>query len=147
MTTVQTVVWSCWGGFFLLVILVSVFQLRKLRHREFGMRTWPHVQAVVVGHKAVPDADSSGDLSTSNSYISVYQYAGPDGRTYQGETVWSRYHPLPLHQSLAVCVNPGKPTESYPVEKTSRAALGGALAAMAAFGLGSFFFVRLLVGT
>ncbi|MFE3171511.1 DUF3592 domain-containing protein [Amycolatopsis sp. NPDC059090] len=144
MTTVQTVVWSCWGGFVLIMVLVAVFQLRKLRHREKGMRTWPHVAAVVVGHQAVPGAGSDDSLP---SYLSVYQYAGPDGRTYQGKTVWSKSRPLPLRQTLPVCVNPGSPAESYPVEKTSRAMLGCLFVVMGVFCAGSFFFVRVLVGS
>ncbi|MFF2654228.1 hypothetical protein [Streptomyces sp. NPDC058045] len=52
-----------------------------------------------------------------------------------------------MHQALAVCVNPGKPTESYPVEKVSRATLGCMFAFMAAFCLGSFYFLRLLLGS
>ncbi|MFE6616461.1 hypothetical protein [Amycolatopsis sp. NPDC057786] len=41
MTTIQIVAWSCWGGFVALVVLVSVFQMRKLKHREKGMQAWP----------------------------------------------------------------------------------------------------------
>ena len=147
MTTVQTVAWSCWGGFFVLMILVSVFQMRKVRYREKGMRTWPHAQAVVVGHKAVPGVSSGGGISQLDSYLSVYEYLGPDGRSYQGNTAWSKTRPLPVRQALEVCVNPTKPAESYPVEKTSRATLGCMFAFMAVFCLGSFFFVRLLVGS
>ncbi|EFL08046.1 MULTISPECIES: DUF3592 domain-containing protein [Actinomycetes] len=147
MRTVQIVAWCCWGGFVLAVVLISVFQMRKLRRREKGMRTWPHVQAVVVGHHAVPGVGSGDDPSTSPSYLSVYQYAGPDGRTYQGKTVWSKAKPLPVRQALTVCVNPGSPAESYPVEKTSRAVLGCMFVVMAAFCVGSFFFLRILVGT
>lgn len=67
MTTIQIVAWSCWGGFVALVVLVSVFQMCKLKHREKGMQAWPHVQAVVVGHKAVPGVSSGGGLPQSNS--------------------------------------------------------------------------------
>ncbi|WP_116200172.1 DUF3592 domain-containing protein [Amycolatopsis circi] len=147
MTTVQTVAWSCWGGFVLAVILVSVFQMRKLRHRENGMRTWPHVEAVVVGHHAVPGVGSGDTSSSSPSYLSIYQYVGPDGRTYQGKTVWSKTRPLPVRQALPVCVNPASPAESYPVEKTSRAMLGCMFVVMGVFCVGSFFFLRVLVGS
>jgi len=147
MTTIQTVAWSCWGMFVLIVVLVSAFQIRKLKHRERGMRTWPHVQAVVVGHKAVADANHDDHPSLSPSYVSIYQYVGPDGLTYQGKTVWSKQRPLPIRQSLAVCVNPQKLTESYPVEKTSRGMLGCLFVVMAAFCIGSFFFLRVLLGS
>lgn len=145
MTTIQTVAWSCWGGFILIMILVSVFQMRKLNHREKGMRTWPHAQAVVVGHQAVPGVSSGDGMSQSSSYLTIYEYIGPDGRSYQGKTVWSKIRPLPVRQSLNICVNPVSPAESYPIEKTSRVALGCTFTVMAVFGVGSFFFLRLLL--
>ena len=142
MTTVQTVAWSCWGGFVLLMIAVSAFQVRKLRRREQGMRTWPHVQAVVVGERPVPGVESDIDPS----YVSIYEYVGPDGLTRRGETIWSKVRPLPVGQALEVCVNPAKPAESYPVEKTSRVTLGCMFGFMAVVGIGSFLFLRVLLG-
>ncbi|MFF2927044.1 DUF3592 domain-containing protein [Streptomyces celluloflavus] len=110
------------------------------------MRTWPHVQAVVVGHKAVTDLSFIDTPTHGNSYISIYQYVGPDGQTYQGKTIWSG-RPLSMHQSLAVCVNPQKPAESYLVEKTSRAMLSCLFVVMVAFCIGSFSFLRMLLGS
>jgi hypothetical protein len=110
------------------------------------VRTWPHAEAVVVGHHGVPGLGSS-DSSSSPSYLSVDQYAGPDGRRYQGKTVWSKSSPRPVRQALTVYVNPGSPGESYPVEKTSRAMLGCLFVVMAGSRAGSFFFLRVLVGS
>lgn len=147
MTTIQIVVWSVWSGFVLLMIAVSVFQLSRIRYRERGMRHWPHVPAVVVGHQEVPGLSEPGEISQLPSYLSVYRYTAADGQSFTGKTVWSAGRPLPESERLTVCVNPADPRESYPVERTSRVVLVSALGAMALFVIGSFFFVRVLVGS
>ncbi|GHB29087.1 hypothetical protein GCM10010306_022010 [Streptomyces umbrinus] len=74
-----------------MVILISASQIRKVKYLDTGMRSWPHVQAVVGGHKAVTAA------------------------------------------------------ESYPVEKTSRVMPGCLFIIMAAFCVGSLFFLRMVL--
>ena len=144
MTAVQVVVWSCWTAFVLIAVAVSAVQTRRLRHRERGMRAWPHVAAVVVGYRAVGDAFNPGAAEPSS--ISHYQYFGPDGQAYRGKTAQPRISPPAIGQQLIVCVNPEKPAESYPVEKTSRVMLGCLFVVLAGACIGSFFFVRALTG-
>jgi len=144
MSTVQIIAWSIWGAFVLLMVVVSVVQLLALRRRERGMREWPRVQAVVVGHKEGPGVGDGVDGRTR--YFPVYQYQGPDGGLLQGRALRGGPSPLRLGGAVEICVNPQKPAESYVIEKTSRVALGCTLVFAVVFLTGSFFFLRILLG-
>ncbi|WP_144627704.1 MULTISPECIES: DUF3592 domain-containing protein [Arthrobacter] len=144
MSTVQTVAWSIWGAFVLLMVVVSVVQVLALRRRERGMREWPRVQAVVVGHKEGPGVGDAGDGPAR--YFPIYQYQGPDGRVLQGRAQRGGPSPYPLGSALEICVNPQKPSESYVIEKTSKVLLGCTLVFAVVFLIGSFFFLRILLG-
>ena len=144
MSTVQTVAWSIWGAFVLLMVVVSVVQVLALRRRERGMREWPRVQAVVVAHKEGPGVGDAGDGPAR--YFPIYQFQGPDGRVLQGRAQRRGPSPYPLGSALEICVNPQKPSESYVIEKTSKVLLGCTLVFAVVFLIGSFFFLRILLG-
>jgi hypothetical protein len=148
MTFIQLTAWTVWAAFILIVVLISAVQLLKLRHREKGMRTWPHTTAAVIGHKEVADSFGSGEVEAGqlNSFHSIYKYTGTDGATYEGKTTESKINPLPKGSRIVVCINPARPAESYPVQRTSRLALLSTLIVVSAFCVASFFFVRFLVG-
>ncbi|MDQ0709500.1 hypothetical protein QFZ52_002152 [Arthrobacter woluwensis] len=144
MSTVQIIAWSIWGAFVVLMVVVSVVQMFALRRRERGMREWPHVQAVVVGHKLGPGVGDGTDGRVR--YFPIYQYQGPEGRVLQGRGLRGGPTPYPLGSALEICVNPQKPSESYVIEKTSKAMLGCTMVFAGVFLIGSFFFLRILLG-
>ena len=113
------------------------------------MRSWPHTVATIIGHTAGRGADFGGDdaVSGPRQFRAVFQYHGPAGEVLQGRADRATYARPDVGAELPVCVNPANPMEVYPVERTSRVTLGVTFGVMAAFAIGSFFFVRLLIGS
>jgi hypothetical protein len=116
------------------IIFALLHTLRKTRRHEKLIAGWPKVQATVTGNVGGWSGGSGGS-SRSRRFYPTYQFAGPNGILYAGESEVSYRNQQVPGTLVEVAYNPANPNQSFQMSSDSRAMLGCLVPFFALFSL------------
>lgn len=108
-----------WALFVIAAIVATTQALRKTRHQERLIASWPKVQAGVTGSRQ-GWTNGGGNTTRSLRYWPYYQFIDPRGVLYVGASeVACTNRPVP-GEILEVAYNPADPNHSFQVDAPSK---------------------------
>ena len=136
----KIVLYIIWALFVAGVALTLVQSIRKTRRHEKLLAGWPKVQATVTGSVA-GWTNGGGGSTRSRRFYPTYQFSGPNGILFAGESEVSLANQPPPGTLVEVAYNPVNPNQSFQVATDSKMVLGCLVPFFAVFALVSFWFV------
>ena len=136
----KIVLYIIWALFVAGVIFAFVHTLRKTRRHEKLLAGWPKVQATVTGSVA-GWTNGGGGSTRSRRFYPTYQFSGPNGILFAGESEVSLANQPAPGTLVEVAYNPANPNQSFQVAAESKMLLGCLVPFFAVFALVSFWFV------
>lgn len=119
---VKIVLYIIWVLFAAGAAAASIHSLRKTQAQERLIDSWPKAQATVTGSRQ-GWTSGAGNASRNQRYWPRYEFTGPQGVLYLGESEVSRVErPVP-GSVLEVAYNPENPAESFEVAHPSKVVL------------------------
>ncbi|MFF2317380.1 DUF3592 domain-containing protein [Arthrobacter sp. NPDC058097] len=131
------IIWIVFGA---AAAATCIHSLRKTQAQERLIDAWPKVQATVTGSR---EGWTSGVGNTNRNvrFWPTYEFTGPQGVLYFGESEVSLVErPVP-GSVLEVAYNPESPGESFEVAHPSKLVLGCVIPFFAVFAVASFWFI------
>jgi hypothetical protein len=114
--------------------------VRKTRHQERLIASWPKAQATVTGSRQ-GWSHGGGNTTRNIRFWPGYQFHDSRGVLYVGESEVS-YARRPTPGSfLEVAYNPADPNQSFQVDAPSRTVIGCLIPAFALLALAAFWFI------
>lgn len=136
----KIVLYIIWALFVAGVAFALVQSVRKTRRHEKLLAGWPKVQATVTGSVA-GWTNGGGGSTRSRRFYPTYQFSGPNGILFAGESEVSLANQPAPGTLVEVAYNPANPNQSFQVAAESKMLLGCLVPFFAVFALVSFWFV------
>ncbi|ADX71544.1 DUF3592 domain-containing protein [Pseudarthrobacter phenanthrenivorans] len=136
----KIILYIVWALFVVAAVFAVVHAVRKTRHEEQLVASWPKVQATVTGSVA-GWTNGGGRSSRRRRFFPTYQFTDPQGTLFAGESEVSSAGKPILGTSLEVAYNPANPNDSRQVSANPRTTLGCAVPFFAVFALASLWFI------
>ena len=136
----KIVLYIVWALFVAGVAFALVQSVRKTRRHEKLLAGWPKVQATVTGSVA-GWTNGGGGSTRSRRFYPTYQFSGPNGILFAGESEVSLANQPAPGTLVEVAYNPANPNQSFQVAAESKMLLGCLVPFFAVFALVSFWFV------
>lgn len=136
----KIVLYIIWALFVAGVAFALVQSVRKTRRHEKLLAGWPKVQATVTGSVA-GWTNGGGGSTRSRRFYPTYQFSGPNGILFAGESEVSLANQPAPGTLVEVAYNPANPNQSFQVAAESKLLLGCLVPFFAGFALVSFWFV------
>jgi hypothetical protein len=130
----RIVLYIIWALFVAGVIFAFVHTLRKTKRQEQLIASWPKVRATVTGNVGGWSGGAGGS-SQSRRFYPTYQFTGPNGTLYAGESEVSYRNRQAPGSLVEVAYNPANPNQSFQVASESKMVLGCLLPFFALFSL------------
>jgi Protein of unknown function (DUF3592) len=115
------------------VSFALVQTLRKTRRHEKLIAGWPRVQATVTGN--VGGWSNGGGSTRNRRFYPTYQFMGPNGILYAGESEVSYRNQQVPGTVVEVAYNPANPNQSFQLSSDSKTLLGCLVPFFALFSL------------
>lgn len=136
----KIVLYIIWALFVAGAALACLQAVRKTRHQERLIASWPKVQATVTGSRQ-GWTNGGGNTTRNVRFWPTYQFTDPRGVMFAGESEVS-YANRPVRGSfLDVAYNPADPSQSFQVAAPSKAVIGCLIPAFALLAIASFWFI------
>lgn len=136
----RAVLYIIWALFVLAAAAACIYAVRKTKRQERLIDAWPKVEATVTGSRA-GWTSGVGNATPNLRYRPTYQFTGPQGVLYIGESeVTQVRRPVPGSE-LEVAYNPADPGQSFQVDYPSKQVLGCLVPFFVAFAVASFWFI------
>jgi hypothetical protein len=116
------------------VILALLHTLRKTKRHEKIIAGWPKVQATVTGNVG-GWSNGGGGSTRSRRFYPTYQFTGPNGILYAGESEVSYRNQQVPGTLVQVAYNPANPNQSFQMSSDSKTMLGCLVPFFALFSL------------
>lgn len=130
----RIVLYIIWALFVAGVAFALIHSLRRTRRQEKLIAAWPKVQATVTGNIA-GWTHGGGGSTRSRRFYPTYQFAGPNGTLYAGESEVSYRNQQVPGSLVEVAYNPANPNQSFQVASESKMILGCLVPFFALFSL------------
>ena len=137
---VKIVLYIIWAVFVLAAAGACIQSVRKTKSQERRIDSWPKAQAIVTGSRE-GWTSGVGNTSRNRRYWPTYQFAGPQGVLYAGESEVSAVERPAPGSVLEVAYNPENPGQSFEVAHPSKLVLGCLIPFFAVFAFASFWFI------
>ena len=139
----KMILYVVWALFVTAAVLAVVHAARTTKRDEQQVASWPKVQATVTGSVA-GWTNGGGGSSRSRRFFPKYQFTGPQGTLFAGESEMSfASQPVP-GTPIQVAYNPADASESRQVSSAPRTTLGCLVPFFAVFALASLWFISIL---
>ncbi|WP_223257150.1 DUF3592 domain-containing protein [Arthrobacter globiformis] len=136
----KIVLYIIWTLFAAAAAAACILSLRKTKAQERRIDGWPKVQVTVTGGRE-GWTSGVGNTNRNRRYWPTYQFTGPQGVLYLGESEVSLVErPVP-GSVLEVAYNAENPEESFEVAHPSKLLLGCLAPFFGLFALASFWFI------
>ncbi|MBT2550568.1 DUF3592 domain-containing protein [Arthrobacter sp. ISL-65] len=136
----KIVLYIIWTLFAAAAAAACIHALRKTQAQERRIEGWPKVEATVTGSRT-GWTSGVGNATPSLRYRPTYQFTGPQGVLYVGESEITQVRrPVP-GSVLEVAYNPADPGQSFQVDYPSKQVLGCLAPFFAVFAVVSFWFI------
>jgi hypothetical protein len=136
----KIVLYIIWALFVAGAALACGQAVRKTRHQERLIASWPKAQATVTGSRQ-GWSHGGGNTTRNIRFWPGYQFHDSRGVLYVGESEVS-YARRPTPGSfLEVAYNPADPNQSFQVDAPSRTVIGCLIPAFALLALAAFWFI------
>jgi hypothetical protein len=116
------------------VIFALLHTLRKTKRHEKLIAGWPKVQATVTGNVG-GWSNGGGGSTRSRRFYPTYQFTGPNGILYAGESEVSYRNQQVPGTLVQVAYNPENPNQSFQMSSDSKTMLGCLVPFFALFSL------------
>jgi hypothetical protein len=108
------------------VTFALIQTVRKTKRHEKLIAGWPKVQATVKGNVG-GWTNGGGGSTRSRRFYPTYQFVGPNGALYAGESEVSYRNQQVPGTLVEVAYNPANPNQSFQMSSDSMAILGCSL--------------------
>jgi hypothetical protein len=140
---VKVILYVVWVLFVTAAVLAVVHAARTAKDNERQVASWPKVQATVTGSVG-GWTNGGGGSSRSRRFFPKYQFTGPQGTLFAGESDMSfANQPVP-GTPIQVAYNPADPSESQQVSTAPPTTLGCLVPCFAVFALASLWLISIL---
>jgi hypothetical protein len=116
------------------VTFALIQTVRKTKRHEKLIAGWPKVQATVTGNVG-GWTNGGGGSTRSRRFYPTYQFVGPNGALYAGESEVSYRNQQVPGTLVEVAYNPAHPNQSFQMSSDSKAILGCAVPCFVLFSL------------
>ena len=136
----RIVLYVIWALFVAGAVYSITHVARKHKRHEQRTAGWPRVQATVTGSRD-GWSGGTGNMSRNRRFWPRYQFTGPHGTAFTGESEVSFAEQPAPGSSIEVAYNPANPHESFHVSSQTRTTLGCLIPFFAVFAVASFWFI------
>jgi hypothetical protein len=139
----KLVLYIIWALFMVAAVWAMIHSVKKTRNQERLIASWPKVQGRVTGSRQ-GWTSGVGNTTRNIRHWPTYEFVGPDGSSYNGESEVSYANPPVAGSALEVAYNPADPHQSFQVDSPSKLLIGCIIPVIALLGLASFWFIGFL---
>ena len=139
----KLVLYIIWALFMVAAVWATIHSVKKTRNQERLIASWPKTQGRVTGSRQ-GWTSGVGNATRNIRHWPTYEFVGPEGAPYTGESEVSYANAPVPGSALEVAYNPADPHQSFPVDSPSKLLMGCIIPVMLLLGLASFWFIGFL---
>ena len=139
----KLVLYVIWALFMVAAVWAMIHSVKKTRAQERLISNWPKVQGRVTGSRQ-GWTSGVGNTSRNIRHWPTYDFVGPDGTAYSGESEVSYANAPAPGSALEVAYNPADPHQSFQVDTPSRLLLGCLIPVLVLLCIVAFWFIGAL---